>query len=225
MGDLEDLLAGLDGFEWDGGNSDKNWRRHEVRQAETEQALLNTPLVCAADTHRGGEPRFIALGQSDAGRLLAVVFTVRGTRIRVISARAMSKKSATFMAKLQQSPKPIPAFKSEAEERRFWETHDSTDYVDWSSARPARFPKLKPSTETISLRLPAGLLADLKALANKQDVPYQSLLKVFLADRVAREWRALRPDSARANQAAKPKTRVRQKPESKLKPRNRAARG
>jgi hypothetical protein len=93
MGDLEDLLAGLEGFEWDDGNSDKNWRRHEVRQAETEQALLNTPLVVgAASKHRGGEPRFIALGQSDAGRLLAVVFTVRGTRIRVISARAMSKK-------------------------------------------------------------------------------------------------------------------------------------
>ena len=123
------------------------------------------------------------------------------------------------MAKLQQSPKPIPKFRSEAEERRFWETHDSTDYVDWSSARLARFPNLKPSTETISLRLPAGLLADLKALANKQDVPYQSLLKVFLADRVAREWRALRPDGARANQAAKPKSRVRQK--SKSKPRAR----
>jgi predicted DNA binding CopG/RHH family protein len=127
------------------------------------------------------------------------------------------------MAKLQQSPKSIPKFRSEAEERRFWETHDTTDYVDWSSARLARFPNLKPSTETISLRLPAGLLADLKALANKQDVPYQSLLKVFLADRVAREWRALRPDSARANQASKPKSHVRQK--SKSKPRNRAARG
>jgi len=93
MGDLGDLLAGLAGFEWDDGNSDKNWRRHEVRQAETEQALLNTPLVVgAASKHRGVEPRFIALGQSDAGRLLAVVFTVRGTRLRVISARAMSKK-------------------------------------------------------------------------------------------------------------------------------------
>jgi predicted DNA binding CopG/RHH family protein len=116
------------------------------------------------------------------------------------------------MAKLQQSLKPIPAFRSEAEERRFWETHDTTDYVDWSSAKLARFPHLKPSTETISLRLPAGLLADLKALANKQDVPYQSLLKVFLADRVAREWRALRPAG-----------RVQQK--SKSKPRTRTARG
>ena len=97
------------------------------------------------------------------------------------------------MAKPKRSLKPIPEFASEAEERRFWETHDSAAYVDWSSAGFVRFPNLKPSTETISLRLPAGLLADLKALANKQDVPYQSLLKVFLADRVTREWRAIGP--------------------------------
>ncbi|MBI3082626.1 MAG: BrnA antitoxin family protein [Gemmatimonadetes bacterium] len=85
--------------------------------------------------------------------------------------------------------KPIPEFGSEAEEREFWETHDSSEYVDWSRARFVTFPNLKPSTETISLRLPAPLLADLKTLANKRDVPYQSLLKVFLAERVAAEWR------------------------------------
>jgi len=105
------------------------------------------------------------------------------------------------MAKRSRAPKAVPAFETEAEERRFWETHDTTDYVDWSAARPARFPNLKPSTETISLRLPAGLLADLKALANRQDVPYQSLLKVFLADRVAREWQASRVPVARAKKA------------------------
>jgi len=83
--------------------------------------------------------------------------------------------------------KRIPEFGSEAEERAFWETHDTAAYVDWREARPGVFPDLKPSTETISLRLPAGLLAELKTLANKRDVPYQSLLKVFLAERVARE--------------------------------------
>src|SRR3981081_3244478 len=82
---------------------------------------------------------------------------------------------------------PIPAFRSEAEERRFWETHDTSPFVDWSKARAAVFPNLKPSTEAISLRLPAALLAELKALANRRDVPYQSLLKVFLAERVERE--------------------------------------
>ncbi len=83
--------------------------------------------------------------------------------------------------------KPLPTFQSEAEERAFWETHDTTEYVDWSQARVAVFPDLRPSTETISLRVPAGLLAELKVLANKRDVPYQSLMKVFLAERVVRE--------------------------------------
>lgn len=80
-----------------------------------------------------------------------------------------------------------PRFESESEEREFWETHDTAAYVDWSRAKLAVFPRLKPSTETISLRLPAGLLAELRVLANKRDVPYQSLLKVFLAERIARE--------------------------------------
>src|SRR6195256_6167662 len=83
--------------------------------------------------------------------------------------------------------KAVPTFSSEAEERTFWETHDTSRFVDWGKARVAVFPNLKPSTETISLRLPAALLAELKALANKRDVPYQSLLKVYLADRVAQE--------------------------------------
>ena len=94
------------------------------------------------------------------------------------------------MPKLKRALKPIPEFSTEAEERHFWETHDSTESVDWSQAQFVRLPNLKPSTETISLRLPAPLLDDLKALANKRDVPYQSLLKVFVADRVAAEWRA-----------------------------------
>lgn len=83
--------------------------------------------------------------------------------------------------------KQIPKFRSETEEREFWETHDTTEYVNWEQARSAVFPDLKPSTETISLRLPMSLLAELKALANKRDVPYQSLLKVFLAERLAHE--------------------------------------
>lgn len=86
--------------------------------------------------------------------------------------------------------KPIPAFASEAEEAEFWASHDTTDYVDWSAARPVIFPDLKASTTTISLRLPSHLLADLKRLANRRDVPYQSLLKVFLAERLEEEAKA-----------------------------------
>ena len=80
-----------------------------------------------------------------------------------------------------------PTFKSEAQEAVFWVSHDSTDYIDYSKSRRMIFPKLKPSTETISLRLPKSLLDQLKTLANKRDVPYQTLLKLFLLERVQAE--------------------------------------
>lgn len=80
--------------------------------------------------------------------------------------------------------KKIPEFKSEAEERAFWEKHDSTEYLDWSKAKPARFPNLKPSTKTISLRLPESLLDRIKIEANKRDMPYQSLIKAWLVEDV-----------------------------------------
>lgn len=83
--------------------------------------------------------------------------------------------------------KPIPPFRSEEEEQEFWATHDSTEYVEWSGARRMVLPNLRPSTKTISLRLPELMLEELKLLANKRDVPYQSLLKVFLAERIAAE--------------------------------------
>ena len=83
--------------------------------------------------------------------------------------------------------KPIPNFASEDEERDFWANHDSNEFVDWSNARRLTLRNLKPSTKTISIRLPESLLDELKLLANRRDVPYQSLLKVFLAERVDKE--------------------------------------
>ncbi len=83
----------------------------------------------------------------------------------------------------------VPRFKSEDEERGFWAVHDSAEYVDWAAAKPVTLPHLKPSTETISLRLPASLLNELRVLANQRDVPYQSLLKIFLAERLEYERR------------------------------------
>ena len=80
--------------------------------------------------------------------------------------------------------KRVPKFKTEAEERAFWENHDSTDYVDWKQAESVSMPNLKPSTKTISLRLPEGLLNSIKIEANKRDMPYQSLIKSWLADDV-----------------------------------------
>ena len=83
--------------------------------------------------------------------------------------------------------KRVPKHRSEARERDFWASADSAEYLDWSRAHRVAFPNLKPSLKTISLRLPAMMLAELKALANRRDVPYQSLLKMFLAERIAAE--------------------------------------
>ncbi len=80
--------------------------------------------------------------------------------------------------------KQIPDFLNEADERVFWETHDTIDYVDWSKAARVRFPNLKPSSTAISLRLPVLLLERLKIAANKRDVPYQSLIKIWLAEKL-----------------------------------------
>lgn len=83
--------------------------------------------------------------------------------------------------------KSIPKFKSEKDEREFWATHDSTDFVDWSRAKSLILSDLKPSVRTISLRLPEAMLLALKRLANKRDVPYQSLMKIFLSDKIREE--------------------------------------
>lgn len=96
------------------------------------------------------------------------------------------------MSKPKRALKKIPTFKSEDDEREFWATADSTEYVDWSKARFVRFPKLRPTSTAISVRLPETLLTELKLLANERDVPYQSLLKVYLADRISTERRRRR---------------------------------
>jgi predicted DNA binding CopG/RHH family protein len=86
----------------------------------------------------------------------------------------------------------VPKFASEEEERDFWAEHDSAEYVDWSRAEKVILPNLKPSTRTISLRLPEHMLDQIKLIANKRDVPYQSLLKTLLADRIEQELRGTR---------------------------------
>jgi len=84
--------------------------------------------------------------------------------------------------------KKIPKFKNEDEERDFWASHDSTDYIDWSAAKEVVLPNLKPTLKTISIRLPEIMIEELKLIANKRDVPYQSLMKIFLAEKVEQEF-------------------------------------
>jgi predicted DNA binding CopG/RHH family protein len=81
----------------------------------------------------------------------------------------------------------LPKFKNEEEERAFWEKADSTDFVDWSKARDVVMPELKPTVRSISIRLPESMIEELKVIANKRDVPYQSLMKIFLSERIEEE--------------------------------------
>jgi predicted DNA binding CopG/RHH family protein len=85
----------------------------------------------------------------------------------------------------------MPKFKSEDAEREFWSKADSTDYIDWEEAQKTILPNLKPSTKKISLRLPELMIEELKLLANKRDIPYQSLMKIFLAERIQRELNSI----------------------------------
>jgi predicted DNA binding CopG/RHH family protein len=88
---------------------------------------------------------------------------------------------------MKKRAKTVPSFNNETEERAFWESHDTTDYLDWSQAQKAVLPKLKPSTQTISLRLPQHLLDSIKSAANARDVPYQSLIKVWLQEKLNKQ--------------------------------------
>jgi predicted DNA binding CopG/RHH family protein len=86
--------------------------------------------------------------------------------------------------------KQLPKFKNEDDERKFWATHDSTEFINWNQAERVTLSNLKPSVKKISLRLPESMIEELKLLANKRDVPYQSLLKIFLAERIEKELSA-----------------------------------
>ena len=96
----------------------------------------------------------------------------------------MARKKAENM---QTTPKDLPVFATEDDERAFWGDHDSTEYIDWDAAESVVLPKLKPSTKAISLRLPEVMLNHLRMMANKRDIPYQSLIKVFLAEKIEEE--------------------------------------
>ena len=121
------------------------------------------------------------------------VVSTRGTR--AASAGAVDDRSKGIVIVIMK--KPIPKLKSEDAEREFWVTHDSTDFIDWRKGKRVTLTNLKPSSQTISLRLPKPMLDRLKLLANKRDVPYQSLLKIFVAERLKAEFESSETDRAR----------------------------
>lgn len=177
---MDIVLDNLEGFIWDERNQQKSLTKHGVPTLEAEEAFFNLNILSPDLAHRQSEPRYRLLGQANNGRILLIVFTIRSNKARIISSRLANKKGASMPKKL----KAIPKFKKEAEEARFWQTHDSTQYVDWSKAPRGVFPNLKPSSQSISLRIPAYILARIKMQANKLDVPYQTLMKQYIAKEV-----------------------------------------
>ena len=133
--------------------------------------------------HSKGEKRYYALGQTSAGWRLSIAFTVRRKLILVISARDMKRNETETCDRYEEE---LPEFKSEDDERRFWATADSAPFAAWQSGKRTKLVQ-QTDLKTMSLRLPVSMIEDLKVLANRRDVPYQSLLKVFLAERLARE--------------------------------------
>lgn len=96
------------------------------------------------------------------------------------------------MPKVKPRVRKVPRFRNEDEERDFWASHDSTEFVNWRQAERVKLPNLRPTTRTISIRLPEAMIERLKVLANKRDIPYQSLLKMFVADKIEEELRSAR---------------------------------
>lgn len=143
---MDTLLLNCAGFDWDDGNTDKNWVQHRVSNSECEEVFFNRPLIVGDDKRHSA------------------------------SEKSIMKKSKEF-----------PRFKNEEDERKFWGTHDSTDFVDWGQAEILAFPNLRPTMKTISLRLPEFVLDELRAMAQKRDVSYQSLIKIFIKDRIDQE--------------------------------------
>ena len=128
-GSLEDCV----GFDWDEANAHKNWERHRVTPEEAEDVFFHEPLVIRSDPrHSKREKRYYALGHTAIGRRLFVVFTIRRKLIRVISVRDMNRNESNVYESYEEES---PEFTSEEEERRFWATADSTDFVDWSAAK------------------------------------------------------------------------------------------
>ena len=165
-------------FEWDSGNRQKNFIKHRVNDEECEEVFFDPEKKILRDTlHSGREERYIILGATQRLRILFVIFTVRNGSIRVISARDLNKKEKLSMKKKLK----IPKFRSEHHERMFWSRVKLQDHFDARDFESVSFPNLKPSSRSIALRIPDFLLVRIKERAHELDIPYQSLIKEYIA--------------------------------------------
>ena len=163
-------------FEWDKGNIGKN-EKHKVKDQECEEVFFDADKKIFKDRlHSKDVERFRIIGKTKKGRLLFVVFTIRNSKIRIISARDINKRRCNYMKKKLNLPK----FKNEDEERKFWAKIDLSEYYEPNDLEPVSFPNLKPTTRSISIRIPEYLLVRVKEKANETNIPYQSLIKEYI---------------------------------------------
>ena len=183
-----DPLENCIGFDWDQHNEEKNWELHHVTPEEAEDVFFHEPLVIRGDVKHSKQEKALLRSWADGNREDVICFVHRPWTFDPgdLGSRYESEWRKRFM---ESKKKAIPEFKTEEDERAFWSTADSTKYIDWSSAKRRKLVQLRPTLRTISLRLPVAMIEDLKVLANQRDVPYQSLLKVFLAERLVQERR------------------------------------
>ncbi len=179
MLDLPEVI----GFDWDEGNLTKSKHKHRVEPAESEQVFNNNPVYFYDEKHSQQEERYFAYGITNAGVgcLLRLLCGIIRSELSLLEIKI--KKSAAFMKKL----KKIPRFKNEAEERAFWETHDSTEYIDTTHPITLRFPNLRTTISEVTLKLPALLVKDLKILAQEKEISYEKLLEGFLWEKLREE--------------------------------------
>lgn len=164
-------------FVWDRGNQGKSWKKHQVSDIEAEEVFFDEDKKISRDElHSEQENRFIILGKIKTGRLFFVVFTIRDKKIRIISARDLIGRGVSCMKKKFK----IPKFKNEDEERDFWAGIDLSEYFESSDFESVSFPNLKPTSRSISIRIPEYILNRIKEKANEINVPYQSLIKGYL---------------------------------------------
>lgn len=163
-------------FQWDMGNSGKP-TKHGLSLSETEEAFFDYNKVLFADwRHSKTEHRLTLLGKTKKGKLLNITYTLRKDKIRVITARNINKREVILMKKQLN----IPKFNDEDEEAEFWSNLDLSKYLEPKDFERVSFPNLKPTSSSISIRIPEYLLNRVKEKANEINIPYQSLIKEYI---------------------------------------------
>jgi uncharacterized DUF497 family protein/predicted DNA binding CopG/RHH family protein len=170
-------------FDWDEGNEQKNWIKHNVSAKEAEEPFFTDEQLILEDIRHSTklEARYILIGKSKQDRMLFIVYTFRENKFVLSPLETRTGRRCYCMKK----PLNLPEFKNEDEERDFWDKIDISEYFEPSDFKRVVFPNLKPTKRLISIRLPDDLIAEVKQKAKKDDIPYQQLIRQYIRQGLA----------------------------------------